>query len=112
MCINRIRLEFKDHSCDAIRYFVKVLIESDWNLKSLSFQMLSFGFGINRIRLEFKDRIASRTSLEPSGINRIRLEFKENKNQSESIVLNSINRIRLEFKGHLHSPPASRRFSY
>ena len=55
--INRIRLEFKDHTDTFFPDVLPVLIESDWNLKQYTPEELkAVGEGINRIRLEFKVR--------------------------------------------------------
>ena len=76
--INRIRLEFKVYSNTSLRCAFFVLIESDWNLKTL---------------------MLSSVDLRYSSINRIRLEFKVVFVQVNIIIMTSINRIRLEFKG-------------
>ena len=53
--INRIRLEFKVFSLAFILTPTGVLIESDWNLKSIAVHLpFSVSACINRIRLEFK----------------------------------------------------------
>ena len=58
--------------------FLLVLIESDWNLKSLRHLLSAvLIFRINRIRLEFKGRTMHWTLTSRTSINRIRLEFKE-----------------------------------
>ena len=122
MCINRIRLEFKDHSCDAIRYFVKVLIESDWNLKKMVASLriialsvliesdwnLKYIYGFRRryrqlpvlIESDWNLKFTLRPLYSPtqSRINRIRLEFKEAPSRTNARRRRSINRIRLEFK--------------
>ena len=55
LCINRIRLEFKVVLTQLISDLNKVLIESDWNLKSITEStVLKHHVSINRIRLEFK----------------------------------------------------------
>ena len=53
-CINRIRLEFKGDQGEILWTLIEVLIESDWNLKSIIRAELTFITRINRIRLEFK----------------------------------------------------------
>ena len=56
---------------------MKVLIESDWNLKPFLFPTTRKIARINRIRLEFKDEnMVAEPSVGRTGINRIRLEFK------------------------------------
>ena len=58
-----------------------VLIESDWNLKKKSKDPRQVPpRRINRIRLEFKVSIPARVTGMLSGINRIRLEFKAIRN--------------------------------
>ena len=53
--INRIRLEFKGRSCFTLLNAILVLIESDWNLKSVDTPFIKICLhSINRIRLEFK----------------------------------------------------------
>ena len=53
--INRIRLEFKDPGTHSGNAAIRVLIESDWNLKAIEMNPLSLTImRINRIRLEFK----------------------------------------------------------
>ena len=60
MRINRIRLEFKEvESRYRLSERRKVLIESDWNLKSMCWLNLFSRSSINRIRLEFKVDIVS-----------------------------------------------------
>ena len=57
MCINRIRLEFKGLISFSLSAGTSVLIESDWNLKVIGAETLTYGnVCINRIRLEFKDK--------------------------------------------------------
>ena len=99
MCINRIRLEFKDHSCDAIRYFVKVLIESDWNLKKMVASLRIIALSV-LIESDWNLKFTLRPLYSPtqSRINRIRLEFKEAPSRTNARRRRSINRIRLEFK--------------
>ena len=78
MCINRIRLEFKDKMGTNIQDIQNaVLIESDWNLKGTLRRLGHPGtMRINRIRLEFKGCGSSIRAENGVGINRIRLEFK------------------------------------
>ena len=84
---------------------MKVLIESDWNLKS-GVVAMSFtnNLGINRIRLEFKAGYSrDKPLLKDFCINRIRLEFKEG-GQAQTVERRTgINRIRLEFKVQIQS---------
>ena len=79
--------------------FLLVLIESDWNLKSLRHLLSAvLIFRINRIRLEFKDDNPSILHCKNIRINRIRLEFKGRTMHWTLTSRTSINRIRLEFK--------------
>ena len=98
--INRIRLEFKVVTTLQKRFGCRVLIESDWNLKSLNCSIsASVQCSINRIRLEFKEEIMILCVHKTKGINRIRLEFKVIRRQLWRKDSRRINRIRLEFKG-------------
>ena len=55
--INRIRLEFKADGPAGVFLRIRVLIESDWNLKVLfDCSDVNPAHSINRIRLEFKVR--------------------------------------------------------
>ena len=75
--INRIRLEFKDSSCESCSNVFHVLIESDWNLKCPgNLRERRPVLRINRIRLEFKAKHGLFSKVLLPGINRIRLEFK------------------------------------
>ena len=77
MCINRIRLEFKETMARKRMVTRTVLIESDWNLKhSTRARAQGDTDGINRIRLEFKVCLNSFSVIPALCINRIRLEFK------------------------------------
>ena len=53
-------MEFKDGNDAKFEEIKKVLIESDWNLKTLSVSSVELGKSINRIRLEFKVHQKSR----------------------------------------------------
>ena len=57
---------------------MRVLIESDWNLKAIKKLVYVGAAGINRIRLEFKGYSEAEQMAAVISINRIRLEFKEN----------------------------------
>ena len=122
LCINRIRLEFKE-SIKCLKNIEKtVLIESDWNLKSFTLPSWSV-FSVVLIESDWNLKILCSTFILTLSIsiNRIRLEFKVNANammdQSNAVLIESdwnlkdwmqdgeqrttprINRIRLEFKG-------------
>ena len=57
--------------------YVQVLIESDWNLKTIYDENITpLESSINRIRLEFKDHQSMTPHPSACRINRIRLEFK------------------------------------
>ena len=67
---------------------MNVLIESDWNLKRLlKDKVEQILIGINRIRLEFKVFIPSTSLVASLCINRIRLEFKEYSDSASSVCL-------------------------
>ena len=75
--INRIRLEFKGGDAKDIWLAVRVLIESDWNLKYLA---VGDNLSLKDVLIESdwnlkSDRYSFR--LYRPGINRIRLEFKD-----------------------------------
>ena len=76
-CINRIRLEFKGCRLLLLSNRSRVLIESDWNLKSYQPPLQLDAAGINRIRLEFKAHGPCCIVIRYRRINRIRLEFKD-----------------------------------
>ena len=76
--INRIRLEFKVFSLSEQSRGFPVLIESDWNLKSLAKRFLTNPW-IVLIESDWnlkQERSPITLLLHFSGINRIRLEFK------------------------------------
>ena len=75
--INRIRLEFKAGNEILPRSFLRVLIESDWNLKTKPFYT---GVNVRLVLIESDWNLKGGRSVDkaPSAvcINRIRLEFK------------------------------------
>ena len=75
--INRIRLEFKeDHSCFLATKTARVLIESDWNLKSDDLTM-NVAFSSVLIESDWNlKRDRNILKCQALSINRIRLEFK------------------------------------
>ena len=101
MRINRIRLEFKEvESRYRLSERRKVLIESDWNLKSMCWLNLFSRSSINRIRLEFKVDIVSNDINESVVLIESDWNLKESTTDT-NIGFTCINRIILEFKDYL-----------
>ena len=99
-CINRIRLEFKVTLKDFGQFPLKVLIESDWNLKFLSLPPVTAAKSV-LIESDWNLKVTAPVADLPKNhsINRIRLEFKVFIPSNSLVASLCINRIRLEFKG-------------
>ena len=75
--INRITVEFKVQCCVPGRRSIKILIESQWNLKAFRRELLSvLPPDINRITVEFKVAWSIHLFMSAANINRITVEFK------------------------------------